>query len=152
MEDNEIDIGPDEARTLAAHATDSELFDILIKAYGEYARLCSERLYRTRPHRCSAMQDNSYVYFPYCSLYMTKEQLALTEAQKQLAENQTQLAEQQTKIAERQEEIAKRIEQGSDRTMRLTKRITCLTYVLVAVGIITLVAVCVQIALQIQWI
>jgi hypothetical protein len=82
---------------------------------------------------------------PFCNLYMLKEQLAIAEAHKQLAEKQTQ-------IAGRQERIAQRIEQGSDRTMKLTKRITCLTYALVAVGIITFVAVCVQIAIQMHWI
>lgn len=86
------------------------------------------------------------------SLFVTKDLHSMTVRQLAVAEAQKQLAESQTIIAQRQEEIAKRIEQGSDRTMKLTQRITWLTYVLVAVGIITFVAVCVQIAIAKQWI
>ena len=88
--------------------------------------------------------SNLPLYSTLANLQLAKEQVAIAEAQKQLAE-------QQTKIAERQEGIAGRIEQGSDRTMKLTQRITCLTYVLTAVGITTLIAVCVQIAVAKDW-
>jgi len=84
------------------------------------------------------------IYSTLCSLYISRSLLSL-------AKEQTCIAEEQTKIAERQEAIAKRIEQGSDRTMKLTRRITALSYVLVAVGIITFVAVCVQIAIEKHW-
>jgi len=144
MEEKDIPTFDNEqAREFAKSVSDKDFFAYTMRAICTYAKLISWEMYTTGS-RLHNVMEHHLDYSAFCTAYMAKEQVSLAESQKQLAE-------QQTKIAERQEDIAKRIEQGSDRTMKLTKRITCLTYVLVAVGIITFVAVCVQIAIEKKW-
>ena len=138
------ELNNEDATAFAETATDEQWFAHILRGYYLLARECP-LVFSIDGNRRGLARVQKERLLPFCNLYMAKEQVAIAEAQKQLAE-------QQTKLAKQQKDIAKRIEHGSDRTMTLTQRITCLTYVLAGVGIITFAAVCVQIAIQMQWI
>lgn len=122
----------------AKTATDKEIVQHALKGYRLRIREIAGGLFTDDKNRRQLIEHYGKEFFPFLALYMTTEQVSLAESQKQLAEEQKMIAE--------------RIEKGSDRATKLTRRITCLTYVLTAVGIITFVAVCVQIAIEKQWI